>query len=107
VLPSGAWRCTLHNQGPPIPPDVLPHVFELFFSTKRGGTGVGLALCQRIMDEHGGMITLDNSEGYGTTVTITLPEEGGDGGAGRDKQGLEARSPTPPAPSRAAPSTSS
>jgi|SRR5690348_15978434 len=70
---SGAWRCRLHNEGPPIPPEVLPRVFDLFFSTKPGGTGVGLALCQRIVEEHGGMIALESTADTGTNVTISLP----------------------------------
>jgi signal transduction histidine kinase len=73
VLPSGAWRCRLHNDGPPIAPDLLPRVFELFFSTKPGGAGVGLALCQRIIDDHAGSITIESMADKGTTVTITLP----------------------------------
>ena len=73
VLPNGAWRCTLHNEGPAIPPEVLPRVFEIFFSTKQGGTGIGLALCRRIIDEHGGAIAIDSAPERGTTVTITIP----------------------------------
>jgi signal transduction histidine kinase len=73
TLPGGAWRCRLHNGGPAIPADVLPHVFELFFSTKAGGTGIGLALCQRIVEEHGGTMDLDSSEDRGTTAVVTLP----------------------------------
>lgn len=78
VLATGAWRCRLHNDGPPIPPDLLPRVFELFFSTKPGGAGVGLALCQRILDDHGGTITLESTADKGTTVTITLPNRATD-----------------------------
>jgi signal transduction histidine kinase len=73
TLPGGVWRCRLHNGGPAIPSDVLPHVFELFFSTKPGGTGIGLALCQRIVEEHGGTITLESTEDHGTTAAVTLP----------------------------------
>jgi signal transduction histidine kinase len=73
VLPSGAWRCRLHNGGPAIPAEVLARAFEIFYSTKPGGTGIGLALCQRIIDEHGGTITLESAPEVGTALTITLP----------------------------------
>jgi signal transduction histidine kinase len=73
VLPTGMWRCRLHNGGPAIPPDVLPRVFEIFFSTKPGGTGIGLALCQRIIEEHGGSISLESAPECGTSATILLP----------------------------------
>lgn len=69
----GVWRCRLHNEGAPIPPEILPHVFDLFFSTKPGGAGVGLPLCQRIVEEHGGTIALESTADGGTTVTISLP----------------------------------
>jgi signal transduction histidine kinase len=73
TLPNGAWRCRLHNGGPPIPADALPRVFEIFFSTKPGGTGIGLALCQRIVEEHRGTIAIESAADTGTTVTIVLP----------------------------------
>jgi signal transduction histidine kinase len=73
----GAWRCRLTNGGPAIPPEVLPHVFEFFFSTKAGGSGIGLALCQRIIDEHAGTIAIDSAPDQGTTLTITLPASSG------------------------------
>lgn len=73
VLPNGAWRCRLHNGGAAIPPDVLPRVFEIFFSTKAGGTGIGLALCRRIIEEHRGTITLESTPEHGTTVTLVIP----------------------------------
>jgi signal transduction histidine kinase len=66
----------LHNEGPAIPPEVLPRVFELFFSTKQGGIGIGLALCRRIMDEHGGAIAIESAPDRGTTVLLTIPAEG-------------------------------
>jgi signal transduction histidine kinase len=72
-LSNGTWRCRLQNGGAAIPPDVLPHVFELFFSTKPGSTGIGLALCQRIVAEHGGTISIESTPEFGTTATIELP----------------------------------
>ena len=77
VLPDGTWRLRLTNGGPAIAADVLPRVFDLFYSTKPGGTGVGLALCQRIVHEHHGEIGIESSPAAGTTVTITLPAAGG------------------------------
>ncbi|GJG85868.1 hypothetical protein tb265_10490 [Gemmatimonadetes bacterium T265] len=73
VLPNGAWRCHLHNGGPAVPAESLARVFELFYSTKPGGTGIGLALCRRVMDEHGGAITIESAPEAGTTVAVTLP----------------------------------
>jgi signal transduction histidine kinase len=73
VLPNGGWRCRLHNGGPAIPPEVLPRVFEIFFSTKSGGTGIGLALCQRIIEEHRGAIAMESAPELGTVATVTLP----------------------------------
>lgn len=76
TLPNGSWRCRLQNGGPVIPPEVLPRVFEIFYSTKSGGTGIGLALCQRILDEHQGSITMESTPEAGTTLTLWLPAAG-------------------------------
>ena len=73
VMPNGAWRCRLTNGGPVVPADAIARVFEIFYSNKPGGTGIGLAICQRIVEEHDGEITLESSPEHGTTVTITLP----------------------------------
>jgi signal transduction histidine kinase len=73
LLRNGAWRCQLRNGGTPISADALPRVFELFFTTKSHGPGIGLALAQRIVEEHGGSIGLESAALTGTTVTITLP----------------------------------
>jgi signal transduction histidine kinase len=73
VLPNGAWRCRLHNGGAEIPADVLPRVFDLFLTTKPGGTGIGLALCRRIVEQHDGTIAIDSAPEHGTTATLVLP----------------------------------
>ncbi len=51
----------------------LTEVFEPFFSTKEAGTGLGLALTQQIIQEHGGTITVDSISGQGTVFTVRLP----------------------------------
>jgi signal transduction histidine kinase len=73
VLSNGAWRCRLQNGGAAIPAEALPRVFEMFFTTKPGATGIGLAQCQRIIDEHGGTIAIESAPDAGTAVTIVLP----------------------------------
>jgi len=61
------------DTGAGIAPDDLAHVFEPFFSTKPEGTGLGLALVHRIVQEHGGEIDVRSTPGLGTTFTIMLP----------------------------------
>ena len=73
LLPNGGWRCRLTNGGAPIPAEMLPRVFELFLSTKPGSSGVGLALAQRVVEEHQGTITIESSAESGTTVVVSLP----------------------------------
>ena len=63
------------DTGSGIAPEVLPHIFDPFFSTHEGsgGTGLGLSLCQRIVSMHSGTLTVASVLGSGTTFTITLP----------------------------------
>ncbi|NPC78686.1 PAS domain-containing protein, partial [Pyxidicoccus fallax] len=69
-----AWvRCTVHDGGPGFREEDLPHVFEPFFSKRRGGTGLGLSIVQRILEEHQGLIRLRNSPEGGAEVTLLLP----------------------------------
>lgn len=62
------------DNGPGIPAEVLPHVFEPFVTHgKAHGTGLGLAICERIVVEHGGRITVSSAPGRGAAFTFTLP----------------------------------
>jgi signal transduction histidine kinase len=63
------------DTGPGISSSHIEHIFDLFFTTKQSGhgTGVGLAVCQRIVERHGGWITVDSRPGEGSVFTVFLP----------------------------------
>jgi signal transduction histidine kinase len=77
-------RVTIADDGPGIPANALPHVFEPFFTTRPDGTGLGLAVCQRIVAAHSGRIEIDTAAGAGTRVTVWLPAEAGTADGGRN-----------------------
>ncbi|MBQ1277421.1 MAG: ATP-binding protein, partial [Thermoguttaceae bacterium] len=66
--------------GPGIPPETLPKIFDAFYSTKsgpdetgKGGSGLGLALCKRIVEEHAGKIRVESALGKGSSFIVRLP----------------------------------
>jgi signal transduction histidine kinase len=65
------------DSGAGISPDLLPRVFDVFMTTKTpgSGTGLGLAVCQEIVKEHGGKITISSQVEKGTTVGIFFPTD--------------------------------
>ena len=67
---------SIADTGPGIPENKKEDVFRPFYTTQEGGTGLGLAIVKKIVDLHGGMITLSNRAGGGTVFTIKLPYEG-------------------------------
>jgi signal transduction histidine kinase len=69
-----AIRLRFRDNGPGIPPDCRPHVFDPFYTTKARGTGLGLPIARRIVEAHGGRIGLDDVDGPGTAFLITLPK---------------------------------
>jgi signal transduction histidine kinase len=89
AMPSGGRltvRTTLRRDGPRetvevqitdtgvgIPPEHLGHVFQPFFTTKAQGTGLGLTIAARIINQHGGRIAVESGPDRGTTFRITLP----------------------------------
>jgi signal transduction histidine kinase len=71
-------RCLLEiaDNGPGLAPEVAAHIFDLFYTTKGGGTGLGLPIANRIVEEHGGRMAVAAEPGRGTTFAIFLPYEG-------------------------------
>ena len=63
----------LQDTGRGMPQEVVEKVFVPFYTTKIGGTGLGMVFVRQIVDEHRGVITLESKVGRGTTVTIRLP----------------------------------
>ena len=66
-------RITVRDTGYGIPKDIIPKLFTPFFSTKSKGTGLGLAVVQRIVNRHKGNIDVHSKKGEGTAFFITLP----------------------------------
>jgi len=66
-------RLTFSDQGCGIKPDDIAKIFQPYFTTKDVGIGLGLAITERIIKEHGGEILVESSPGQGTTFTVLLP----------------------------------
>jgi signal transduction histidine kinase len=61
------------DDGPGIPPAVRPHIFTPFFTKRQGGTGLGLAVVERIVRAHHGTVTVETAHEHGTTFRVELP----------------------------------
>lgn len=72
-LPPGLALLTVRDTGSGMKPEVLNNIFEPLFTTKRTGTGLGLAVAQQVISRHGGSIHAESSLGKGTTFFIVLP----------------------------------
>jgi len=72
---AGIEEARIHviDTGPGIPPDRLDKIFQPYFSSKKSGTGLGLPTTRRIIQEHGGRITVHTDLGRGSDFTIALP----------------------------------
>lgn len=66
-------RIDVSNDGPRIPSALLERVFEPFFTTKATGTGLGLSVVKRVVDAHGGSVTVRSAEGEATVFSLLLP----------------------------------
>jgi len=63
----------IHDQGGGIPHEIQDKIFELYFTTKKGGTGIGLAQTYQILQWHYGTVDFESLEGQGTTFRLRLP----------------------------------
>jgi PAS domain S-box-containing protein len=74
----GSVWVSFHDDGPGIPKENLPSIFDPFYTTKRPGrgTGLGLSICKSVMKEHSGSVEAANSPDGGAVFTVTLPVSG-------------------------------
>jgi len=68
----GELKIEVENSGPPIPDEILPHIFDSLVTTKQMGTGLGLVSCKTIIENHQGTISARNDP---TMLTITIPKQ--------------------------------
>jgi signal transduction histidine kinase len=75
---ANAIRIEVSDNGPGIPATIESRVFEPFFSTKgmESGTGLGLAVSKRIVEDHQGKLSFESAPGHGTMFVIELPVSG-------------------------------
>jgi two-component system sensor histidine kinase HydH len=71
----GDVEITVSDNGSGIPESVMKNLWKPLQTTKSKGMGLGLAICKRIMDAHGGAISVKSKTGEGTTVTLHLPAQ--------------------------------
>jgi signal transduction histidine kinase len=72
-----AYEICVNDNGTGISTDALLKILDPFFTTKPDGTGLGLAITKKIIESHGGTLTVASELGKGTSVTVKLPLQGG------------------------------
>jgi two-component system NtrC family sensor kinase len=72
----------IEDTGVGMSEETLSRVFDLFFTTKREGTGLGMAIARSVIDLHGGELGVQSAPGQGTSIRVRLPVSPGAGGAG-------------------------
>jgi signal transduction histidine kinase len=72
---AGSVTVSIADNGCGIEQENLERIFNLYFTTRAEGSGIGLAVCHQIVSEHGGLIQVESELQQGTTFTITLPEQ--------------------------------
>ena len=66
------------DDGPGMDTETLDRAFEVYYSTKKGGSGLGLALVRRVVEAHEGQVEIQSSPGFGTRVMLRLPRGEGE-----------------------------
>ena len=69
----GGSRISVRDNGKGIEKEAMERIFEPYFSTKKLGIGLGLTITKRIVQEHGGKISVESEAGKGTTTTVEVP----------------------------------
>ena len=72
-LEAGGVDLEVRDTGPGIAREDLPRIFDAGFSTRAGSSGLGLAVCRRILEQHGGSIAVESRPGHGATFRLRLP----------------------------------
>ena len=70
-----AVRVSVRDNGPGLGPEQRQRIFDPFFTTKTKGTGLGMAIAERIVEAHGGRIAVGDGPGRGAEILLTLPRE--------------------------------
>jgi signal transduction histidine kinase len=70
---TGAVLVTVADSGPGIDPDKIAKIFDPFFTTKSGGMGMGLSICQSIVQAHGGHLRASSEAPHGSVFHVELP----------------------------------
>ncbi|MGH8012956.1 MAG: ATP-binding protein [Candidatus Binataceae bacterium] len=73
---AGMIELSVQDEGQGIPSEHLDRIFQLYFTTKEGGSGLGLSLASRAIDLHGGTVEVKSAPGMGTTIKVRLPTTG-------------------------------
>ena len=72
----GHGRIAVRDDGPGIPPELLSQIYRMHFTTKEGGTGIGLYVARSVVESHGGQIHVESTVGHGTCFEVALPLAG-------------------------------
>lgn len=73
ALDGQRWQIVVMDEGPGVPPEIRERIFRTYFTTKRDGTGIGLAIAKQVVKEHGGDLVLESNSGRGAAFCVRLP----------------------------------